>query len=189
MTNDTTYPDYPFIINYFRLRPGMAYSLASFVVLLTLVLTVSWSNRIDTSDFADLTRFEMVELKIPEAAETEPDIALPDEIEEEEKLEFGDDSGKYDLSAMAATPPALKSMIPPYPESMKQAGVQGVVVLEVGIDEKGNVVYGKIQKPLHPVLDRVVIIWAQTAQFYPAYDPAGRAFKCKIFLPIRFQLK
>jgi TonB family protein len=182
---------YPNVINFFRLRPEFSWTIVAHVLLVVLILTVRWSTVIDTSDFVDLSKYELMELKIPEKEEAEQEVALPDEEEAEEvKLKFGDDSGRFDLSALAATPPKPKiGSLPAYPAAMKKAGVEGVVMLEVGIDENGTVVYGKIVKTLHPVLDRLVITWARTISFYPAMDVQGKAFKCKIYWPIRFQLR
>ncbi len=183
-------PSYNKIVNFFRLRPELSWTLVSHIVLITLILSIRWSTAVDTGDFVDLSKYELMELKIPETKEE--DIALPDDNEEEEdvKLKFGDDSGKFDLSALAVTPPKPKiGSLPAYPEAMKKAGIEGVVMLEVGIDENGTVVYGKIVKTLHPVLDKLVITWARQISFYPAIDAGGKAFRCKIFWPIRFQLR
>ncbi len=183
--------EYPVYINFFRLRPELTWTLVAQVLLIVAVLTVRWSTEADTGDFVDLSAYELMELKIPERDEEEDDVALPGEEEEENvQLKFGDDSGKFDLSALAVTPPKPKiGVLPVYPEAMKKAGIEGVVMLEVGIDENGTVVYGKIVKRLHPILDQLVIAWARTISFYPAIDAGGKAFRCKIFWPIRFQLK
>lgn len=182
------------VVTYFRLRPELSLFIASFIFLFISLFAVRWSDAVDYDDFTDLSRFEMVELQIPVQETTQPEIALPDEVddaimEEEEQLKFGDDSGKYDNSAMAITPPEPKvSALPSYPKSMRNAGVEGIVVVEVGIDEAGTIVYGKIVKKLHPTLDRLVIAWIQNVSFYPALDKDGKPFRCKIFWPIRFQL-
>jgi TonB family protein len=181
------------IYDFFRLRPELFHSIISFIAIMIVILSVKWNESADVDEFADLSRFEMVELQAKTDLESEPDIALPeDEVEsadEEKMLKFGNDSGKFDLSAMAVTPPKPRvASLPRYPESMKKAGIEGVVVLEVGIDENGSVVYGKIVKSLHPVLDKLVITWARTVSFYPAIDSAGKSFKCKVFWPVRFQL-
>jgi TonB family protein len=183
----------PFFINYFRLRPELSYSLVSFIILLALVYNfVLPEKKIDESEFVNLGQFEMVELKVvvPEAAE--PEIKVEEEkvvIKAKNNMKFGDDSGKYDPSALAATLPSLKVSPPAYPAGMSKLGVEGVVVIELGIDENGSVVYGKIVKSLHPVLDKHVLEWAKSASFYPAIGPDNKPFKCQMFLPIKFQLQ
>lgn len=184
-------PPYPKYINFFRLRPELSWTIAAHILLVAVIISVRWSTAVDTGDFVDLSKYELMELKIPDREETDDAVSLPEDEEEEEvKLKFGDDSGKFDLSALAVTPPKPKvGVLPAYPAEMKKAGIEGVVMLEVGIDENGTVVYGKIVKTLHPVLDRLVIAWARQISFYPAIDAGGKAFRCKIFWPIRFQLR
>ncbi|MBN2042033.1 MAG: TonB family protein [Spirochaetes bacterium] len=191
------YKTYPYPVNFFRLRPELLFFLITFSVLLSLILFIKWNKITATDDFVDLSQFEMVELEIPAAEETaEPDIAMPDEVEEsseeEEKKEeykFGDDSGKFDLSAMSVVPPKPRvAALPPYPNSVRKLGVEGVIVVEVGIDENGTIIYAKIVKDLHPILNRATIEWIKNISFYPAIDPDGNPFRCKIFWPIRFQL-
>jgi TonB family protein len=191
MESSAIRPPYPRYINFFRLRPELSWTIVAHIVLIVLILSIRWSTAVDTGDFVDLSKYELMELKIPEKEDAEEDVALPDEEQDEDiKLKFGDDSGKFDLSALAVTPPKPKiGSLPAYPDAMKKAGIEGVVMLEVGIDESGTVVYGKIVKKLHPVLDRLVITWARQVAFYPAIDASGKAFRCKIFWPIRFQLK
>ena len=110
-------------------------------------------------------------------------------VEKDKTLKFGDDSGHYDLSAMSVVPPKPRvSALPPYPSSVRKLGIEGIIVVEVGIDENGTIVYAKIVKKLHPVLNKTVIEWIKHISFYPAIDPDGKPFRCKIYWPIRFQL-
>ncbi|MFW6365112.1 MAG: energy transducer TonB [Spirochaetota bacterium] len=184
-------------IHFFVLRPVFTYSLIWFLGLVALVYTFTLPEKnIDESEFEDLGQFEMIELEIPVPKDVEPEIELPEPEAPEVKtkaaannLKFGDDSGKWDASAMAATAPRPRVALPEYPAVMKNQGIEGVVILEVGLDKNGNVVYGKIVKSAHPMLDDLVIDWARQAKFYPAIGPDGNAFKCRFFLPIRFALQ
>ena len=190
--SDIQYHTPPALVNFFRLRPELSWFLLCYVVMLTLIYTVRWSNRnaVNEDEF-QRAPFEMVELKIPDQAkEAEPDIALEEEeeiVEEKKQMKFGDDSGHWD-PALGTPPVPLYSSYPQYPASMKNSGIEGQIIMELGIDETGRLVYGKIAKSLHPVLDRVVLEWIQKQKFTPAYDGDGKAFRVKIYLPIRFKL-
>jgi protein TonB len=78
--------------------------------------------------------------------------------------------------------------MPLYPAAMKKAGVEGKVIIELGVDETGKIIYGKIIKALHPTLDMIVIQWIKRQKFTPATGPDGKAFKAKIYLPVLFSL-
>ncbi|MCX7678018.1 MAG: energy transducer TonB [Spirochaetes bacterium] len=185
---------YPRVINFFRLRPELTLFFVSFTLLYLLIQFLRWEIVIRADDFADLSSFEMVELSIPVSPAVEQEIVTQDEYvedttEKEEQLKFGDDRGHYNLAGLSAVAPQAKiSSLPTYPDSVRKLGIEGVVITEVGIDERGSVVYAKIVKKLHPVLDRIVLDWFRTISFYPAMDASGNAFKCKIYYPIRFKL-
>ena len=190
-----SYRNLPAFINYFRLRPEYAFSLVWFVLLVCLVYTIAITpSAVDKSEFIDLGQFEMVELKIPVPDTAQPEIKINEKTEDEVKtkaannMTFGNDSGKWDPSAMAATMPKPKTALPVFPDALKSQGVEGVVILEVGIDENGAVVYGKIVKSVHALLDKLVLDWARTAMFYPAIAPDGTPFQCRFFLPMKFKL-
>jgi TonB family protein len=191
------YRTYPYPVNFIRLRPELIFFI--FLVLFSVIFFTRWNIKTVFDDFVDLSRFEMVELEIPVQEFAEPDIATPDEAAEdaeeekketkEEKLKFGDDSGHYDLSALSVVPPKPRvAALPPYPDSVRKLGIEGIIVTEIGIDENGAIVYAKIVKKLHPVLNKIVIEWIRNISFYPAIDQDGKPFRCKIFWPIRFQL-
>ena len=184
----------PDIIRYFRLRPAQGWSSLFFTAAIILLFAVKWSNSINTDDYTDLTQFQMIELEIPETI-SEPDIAFeePEEEEvakeEEKPLKFGDDSKFGDMSNTAIPPKPRLYAVPRYPESMRKAGIEGVVEIELGIDESGKIVYGRIVRSLGKAFDEVVISWAKTIKFWPAMDPDRNPIKCKIRLPVRFKLE
>ncbi len=177
------------IRRFFRLRPGVSWSLFSFILLILLISTVRWENRIDRDDFKDLYQFNVVELALPESR-AEADIVLPEEnLDDLYEKSFGDSSGDFqDIDNRATAPKPLFTRFPEYPVSMREAGIEGLVTIELGIDRSGNVVYGIIQRSLGKVFDLAVIKWAKNLQFYPATGPDGNPFKCRIILPVRFKL-
>ena len=62
----------------------------------------------------------------------------------------------------------MKNVRPPYPEDLRELEVEGLVALELVIDEAGRVVSVKILRRLHPTLDRLAREAAAELEFAPA---------------------
>lgn len=181
---------------YIRLRPHLGWSIISFMFLLLMLLTVRWSESSDSADFNVSETFEMIELRlaeqqsIPEIKESDDSESVVEEIPDEKPLCFGVDSPDFsDLADSAIPPRPLFSKLPQYPDSMRKAGVEGIVVIEIGINEIGQVLYGKIVKSLGREFDTAVIEWAKKIKFYPAKTIEKVPMKCRIILPVRFKLE
>jgi TonB family protein len=182
---------------YFRHRPHMGWSIVSFIFLFSMLFVVRWSESSDSMDFNIDETMEMVELRLSGPAQfqdiqesTDSTESLIEEKIEDKPLTFGSDSDEFnDLENSALPPRALFSKTPKYPDSMRKAGVEGVVVIELGINETGEVLYGKIIKSLGKEFDIVVIEWAKKIKFYPAKTKERIPMKCRINLPIRFKLE
>ena len=65
-------------------------------------------------------------------------------------------------------PKGISTLIPAYPEELRQQGVQGEVGLQVAIDEKGTVSAVKVSRPLHPYLDFAAVQAIRQWTFKPA---------------------
>ncbi len=65
-------------------------------------------------------------------------------------------------------PKEVHTLIPAYPEELRQKGIQGQVVLQVTIDEKGNVIGVKVAKSLHPYLDFAAVQAVRQWTYEPA---------------------
>jgi protein TonB len=77
---------------------------------------------------------------------------------------------------------------PGYPEQARKLAIEGLMVIEADIDDRGKVTRATVRKPLEPTLDaeaqKTVLAWA--------FDPAtlqGKAVPSTKFLRIRFQLE
>jgi len=183
------------VVRYVRLRPPLLWSMVSFVVLFGMLFVVRWGASIDARDFASFEAFEMVELRLSRL-DTQADIAVSDaaapemKLPEEKPQEFGSEDGSYEALSDSALPPRpVFSRLPRYPESMRKAGVEGVVVIELGIDESGAVVFGRIVRSLGREFDAAVIAWARNISFRPALTKERVPMRCRIRLPIRFRLE
>jgi TonB family protein len=65
-------------------------------------------------------------------------------------------------------PKEVHTLIPAYPEELRQQGIQGQVALQVTIDEKGNVIGVKVAKSLHPYLDFAAVQAVRQWKYEPA---------------------
>jgi len=184
------------IITYIYLRPPLMWSLISFAVLLIMMTAVRWKDSSEEKSFETLESFTVVELRMPELQKN-PDIDIKDtavteqepDVREEE-MRFGAADGTFETLEDGSVPPRpVFSRLPRYPDSMRKAGVEGIVVIELGIDESGVVVYGRIVKSLGREFDAAVIGWARNLRFYPATTKERKPFRCRIRLPIRFKLE
>ena len=188
---------YARILRYFKLRPAFKWSVVSLIMLLASLFTIRWDTSIPLEDLESFDRFEMVELRLPKAV-TQPDINISDEVaeetveeleEKEKPLQFGDESGEFsDIFSTSFPPRPIFDFLPAYPQSMRKAGIEGVVVIELGIDENGELLYGRIIRSLGKEFDAAVIQWARQLRFYPALDKDKKPIRCRIRLPIRFKL-
>lgn len=88
-----------------------------------------------------------------------------------------------------ARPLYLINPPPPYPQTARKRGLQGVVVLEVLVDPSGNAADLRVLSSSgHPILDRT----ATAAVKHWTFDPGtrrGKKVKMWVRVPIRFQLK
>lgn len=89
----------------------------------------------------------------------------------------------------AAIPPVpLQRVTPVYPIEARVREIEGDVVLEVVIDEKGNIVGPIRVKESIPLLDAAAIAALKQWQFSPARDRDGRAVRVILDVPLHFVL-
>ncbi len=182
------------LYRFFHLRPSLTWTLAALAFLWACILFISWGGEVKKDTFRDLEELRMIELTL-QARETSPEITVSDQAPAEEKpaeekpLQFGTDDENFKNIQNAATAPRPRfSSLPRYPDSLRHEGIEGTVIIELGIDETGRVIYGKITRSLGRKFDRIVIDWAKKIFFYPARTLEGTPFRCRIRLPVRFKL-
>lgn len=138
--------------------------------------------------FYSYPRFERVLKEIPTVRSTKFEVikALsipPDLIKEEPE----DTSFLCFLPINMTKPIITKRIFPDYPEDAKMAAVEGVVVIQVLVNESGTVDETKIIKSI-PLLDKPAIEAAKQFQFKPAkFD--GEFIKVWVTILFHFELE
>ena len=84
--------------------------------------------------------------------------------------------------------PARGNPAPPYSDAARKANVEGLMVIEVAIDELGKVLKASVRSGLHPELDDIARKTITRWSFEPA-TLAGRPIASTKFLRIRFDLR
>lgn len=78
---------------------------------------------------------------------------------------------------------------PQYTPEARSAAIEGTVVIEIIVDEQGNVTHARIAKDtLQHGLGKEAIKTYRKKKFSPAIGPDGKAMKVKFYQPVRFQL-
>lgn len=94
-------------------------------------------------------------------------------------------------SKSGVAPPAILSKVePPYPESARQGGIEGTVVLKVQILENGRPgSIAVVRSSGHDILDDSAVAAVTEWRFIPARDrDSGRAVACYTTIPVSFRL-
>jgi len=79
----------------------------------------------------------------------------------------------------------IRTVAPFYPNQLKDAGVSGLVVLRVVVDEHGNVTEPTVEKSTNPAFNQAAIEAVSKWRFKPATH-AGKPVSAKVALPIKF---
>ena len=163
-----------------------------FVVSIVLMVIVQCEYGVNDR-FIDINNLELVDLKLP-SIKSEANLKISDAVSDsvaikEEKLRFGDESGDYkNIESKGKRPRLVSYSYPTYPSSMRNKGIEGKVIIEIGLNEEGAVLYGKIVKSLHGVFDNAVIEWAKNIRYTPARDENNNPYRCRFWQPVRFTL-
>ena len=98
------------------------------------------------------------------------------------------DSAPMILTAEMSRPVPLQRLLPKYTEVARRAGIQGTVIVEAVIDEKGNATNVRILRGLPMGLDRSAMEAIQQTQFKPAMI-GNRPVKVYYTLPVTFTIQ
>ena len=112
------------------------------------------------------------------------EVDLTEEIPE---LEEEDEEEIVEFFAVQKKPEIIKKVLPKYPPIAQRAGIEGMVVVDFIVDEKGLPTAIKILKG-HPMLDEAAIEAVEQYRFSPGMQ-RDKPVKVKWRVPIRFRLK
>jgi TonB family protein len=103
----------------------------------------------------------------------------------------GDGNGVIEAVDAAKKPRWIRNMITSadYPRLARQAGKDGLVVLEVLLDDKGRVQDARLLQGGYEALNEVALRKVRAAVFTPARRQDGTPAACRVVLPIRFELR
>ena len=85
-------------------------------------------------------------------------------------------------------PVPVKSVAPKYPADMKRDGTSGLVVVQVAINENGDVVECTVAKSSRVEFEAAALQAVQSWKFKPA-KKAGVAVSAKIHVPVKFTVE
>lgn len=86
-------------------------------------------------------------------------------------------------------PPRISSMPRPvYPQSLRQASVEGTVIVQFDVDEEGFVVSPKVQESAHPAFSAAALDALAKARFIPALRDGKPSLYRNVAIPIVFNL-
>ena len=74
-----------------------------------------------------------------------------------------------------------------YPESAKEEGVQGKVIVKLIVDEKGKVSSTEVVQSVNEELDKAAMDAIKKTKFTPAMKD-NKPVKCEIAIPVMFKL-
>ena len=74
-----------------------------------------------------------------------------------------------------------------YPESAREEGIQGKVIVKLIVDEKGNVSSTEVVQSVNKELDKAAITAIKKTKFTPSMTD-NKPLKCEIAIPVKFKL-
>lgn len=92
----------------------------------------------------------------------------------------------YKLGKM---PRFKKRVTPEYPPALKEEGVEGKVIMKVGIDRSGKIKSIEILEADHPLFIKYAVAAMKKTEFFPAEFEDGNPADTKVEIPIKFELE
>jgi len=94
----------------------------------------------------------------------------------------------YQFYNVSVKPLIIKKEIPVYPNDARENGIEGKVVLNIIIDEQGDVEEAKVFMSQHPELNEAALQAVKKCKFAPA-QVDGKPVKVKMNVPFDFKLE
>ena len=116
-----------------------------------------------------------------------------------------DKKKKSEFTELKKHPSISQMAAPVYPETAKKLGITGMVVLELSINEKGDVTKTSVatanfeftkemqlddaaRNKINTEFEKAAIDAAMKMKFNPGIDKNGSAVKCSVMQPFKFKL-
>lgn len=122
-----------------------------------------------------------------ESDEVPEDVTIADTVIDTVWTPPPEPDANVEFFAYDEAPVPLVKPQPVYPSLARKAGIEGMVIVQVAIDVKGNVFQAKILKSV-PGLDEAALAAARKYVFKPAMQ-RDRPVPVKIGIPITFSLR
>jgi len=135
------------------------------------------------SESEDIPEDETIEETELDLTEIPPPPPPPPEEEEEAPIFVAYDKAPEPIGGYEAI---QRNLV--YPEIARKAGVEGVVIVQVVIDEKGRVVDTQILKSLGAGCDEAAMEAIRKTRWKPAMQ-RDRPVKVRVSIRVKFQLK
>jgi TonB family protein len=112
----------------------------------------------------------------------------PEAQQQEKQKDAKSEETTVAVATVTVMPRLLRDSKPEYPEEAKKRGVEGKVVLELIVDERGEVAFARVLKSLDPTLDAAALNAAKGLRFSPATKD-GTPVSVKITYTFAFVLE
>jgi protein TonB len=118
-----------------------------------------------------------------ETLKTQPEAQRP-----EKQKDTKSEGTTVAVATVTTMPRLLRDSKPEYPEEARKRGVEGKVVLEVIVDENGEVLSAKVLRSVDAMLDQAALVAVKGLRFSPATKD-GRPVSVKITYTFAFVLE
>jgi protein TonB len=182
-------------------------------IILVIIMFITFPRFLASVEFEDVDQIIIENIDIPQTQQIDntppparPSIPVPSDDEDIADDLTLDELDFDDFSNLDAPPPppsgpkvvfipyddppqALSPILPSYPEIAQEAGIEGVVVVQAFIDQKGRVKETLILKGVpNTGLDEAAMEAIRKTRFRPAKQ-RERAVGVWISIPVNFKLK
>jgi len=143
-----------------------------------------------TMDLVDIEmkNFENQMIKIKKSDNIKKEDEDSDLIKSKASIISGESTIYLPVFEVTTLPKIIFKAEPKYPEMARKAGIEGIVVLELDINEKGQVINIKVVRSGGFGFDQSAIEAIKKTKFSPALK-YGKPVPIRVRLPVKFELQ
>lgn len=194
-----------------NLQVALSVSILSFILLFSLVkgLQISPYSRANAENITlieEMAALEDITVPPPPIQKPQIQVEVADPGETPDQVDVTTDINNLDFGNLDITPPQVDLVYevyaveimpeitgfvtPEYPDVARQAGIEGRVVVQVVVDEKGKVIPGteRILSSTNEVFNGPAMKAALACAFSPG-QMGDRAVKVRVNIPFAFRLR